>query len=124
MLLLIDSCNRNGRGDNTYTPMKFLKAARYSFATANKKYFDLVQDILTEDPLLGGSSDSDEEEENENQVLLYMLTTLLSTLTQVLFYCRLKPMQEGETVVFAWIMKRTLSWSHAATTTSAMIVLL
>ena len=59
---------RNGRGDNTYTPMKFLKAARHSFATSNKRYFDQVQNILTDDLLLGGNSDSDEEQEPTDEV--------------------------------------------------------
>ena len=59
---------RNGRRDNTYTPMKFLKAARYSFATSNKRYFEQVQAILTDDPLLGGHSDSEEAQEPADHV--------------------------------------------------------
>ena len=59
---------RDGRGDNTYSPMKFLKAVRHSFGATNKRYFDQVHDILTDDPLLGGNSDSEEEQEHEDQV--------------------------------------------------------
>ena len=62
---------RNGRGDDSYTPMKFLHAVRYTFGKTNKRYFDQVHDILADDPGLGGDSDS------EVQFLptIYLLTT-------------------------------------------------
>ena len=50
---------RNGRGDDSYTPMKFLHAVRYTFGKTNKRYFDQVHDILADDPGLGGDSDSE-----------------------------------------------------------------
>ena len=50
---------RSGRGDDSYTPMKFLHAVRYTFGKTNKRYFDQVHDILADDPGLGGDSDSE-----------------------------------------------------------------
>ena len=57
---------RNG----SYTPMKFLKSARHTFATTSKVYFDRVEDILADDPQLGGETQEEEEDEPEveNQV--------------------------------------------------------
>ena len=83
---------RNERGVNTYSPMKFLKAVRHSFGATNKRYFDQVQDILTDDPLPGDNSDSEEEQEHEDQVE----------------HEEPRP-SEGNAVVSAWTKKQILS---------------
>ena len=57
---------RNGRGDDSYTPMKFLQAVRHTFGKTNKRYFDQVHDILADDPGLGGDSDSEVDDEQED----------------------------------------------------------
>lgn len=57
---------RNG----SYTPMKFLKFARHTFATTSKVYFAKVEDILADDPQLGGETEDEDDDEPEvvNQV--------------------------------------------------------
>ena len=42
--------------------MQFLKSARHTFATTSKVYFSKVEDILADDPQLGGESEEEEEE--------------------------------------------------------------
>ena len=42
--------------------MQFLKSARHTFATTSKVYFPKVEDILADDPQLGGESEEEEEE--------------------------------------------------------------
>ena len=44
-----------------YTSMEFLRAASYSFATANKHYFTQLIENLIHDPELGGDVDSEDE---------------------------------------------------------------
>ena len=52
-----------GVHDDGYTPMQFLRVARYTFASSNKKYFKQLQESIEEDPNLGGEVVSEEEEE-------------------------------------------------------------
>ena len=49
------------RGDNT--PLKFLRAASYTFSTSNKSYYTQLQQSLEDDPDLGGDMPSDDEED-------------------------------------------------------------
>ena len=58
---------RNGGiHDDGYTTMQFLRVARYTFATSNRKYFKQLQESIEEDPNLGGEVVSDEEDEVSN----------------------------------------------------------
>ena len=58
---------RNGGiHDDGYSPMQFLRVARYTFATSNRKYFKQLQESIEEDPNLGGEVVSDEEDEVSN----------------------------------------------------------
>ena len=52
-----------GVHDDGYTPMQFLRVARHTFASSNKKYFKQLQESIEEDPNLGGEVVSEEEEE-------------------------------------------------------------
>ena len=51
-----------------YTPMEFLRAASYSFATTNKHYFAQLIENLIDDPELGGNVDSDDENEDNEEI--------------------------------------------------------
>ena len=46
-----------------YTPMQFLRVARLTFTSSNRKYFKQLQQSIEEDPILGGDIVSDEEDE-------------------------------------------------------------
>ena len=48
-----------------YTPMQFLRVARLTFTSSNRKYFKQLQQSIEEDQILGGDTDIVSNEEDE-----------------------------------------------------------
>lgn len=58
-----EKLRNRGVHEDGYTPMQFLRVARYTFASSKEKYFKQLQESIEEDPILGGEVVSEEDED-------------------------------------------------------------